>query len=175
MINGKKALLVLGAISAMNEIVIDAKQMGYYVVVTDYLENSPAKRYADETWMLSIDDVDGIVAKCKERNIDGVINYCIDPGQKPYQQICEKLGVPCVAGLEQFEIMTNKGLKNTQAIILGRIKKFAELIPITSNASICSVTRIVPISEAMLLPTFPARIKHMMEEENSNKIISRVV
>ena len=108
MINGKKALLVLGAISAMNEIVIDAKKMGYYVVVTDYLENSPAKRYADETWLLSIDDVDGIVQKCKERNIDGVINYCIDPGQKPYQQICEKLGVPCVAGAEQFEIMTNK-------------------------------------------------------------------
>ena len=58
MINGKKALLVLGAISAINEIVIDAKNMGYYVVVTDYLTSSPAKKYADETWMLSIDDVD---------------------------------------------------------------------------------------------------------------------
>ncbi len=108
MINGKKALLVLGAISAINEIVIDAKKMGYYVVVTDYLENSPAKKYADESWLLSIDDVDGIVAKCKERGIDGVMNYCIDPGQKPYQQICEKLGLPCVAGFEQFDIMTNK-------------------------------------------------------------------
>ncbi len=108
MINGKKALLVLGAISAMNEIVIDAKAQGYYVVVTDYLENSPAKKYADETWMLSIDDVDGIVRKCKERNIDGVMNYCIDPGQKPYQQICERLGLTCVAGREQFDIMTNK-------------------------------------------------------------------
>ena len=108
MINGKKALLVLGAISAMNEIVIDAKKMGYYVIVTDYLENSPAKKYADETWMLSIDDVDGIVEKCKERNVDGVMNYCIDPGQKPYQQICEKLNIPCVSGFEQFDIMTNK-------------------------------------------------------------------
>ena len=42
MINGKKAILILGAIAAMNEIVIDAKKMGYYVIVTDYLENSPA-------------------------------------------------------------------------------------------------------------------------------------
>ena len=49
MINGKRALLVLGAISAISEIVIDAKKMGYYVIVTDYLENSPAKKYADET------------------------------------------------------------------------------------------------------------------------------
>lgn len=108
MIDGKKAILMLGAISAMNEIVIDAKKMGYYVIVTDYLEASPAKKYADETWMLSIDDVDGIVEKCKERNVDGVMNYCIDPGQKPYQQICEKLGFPCVADFKQFDIMTNK-------------------------------------------------------------------
>lgn len=108
MINGKKAILFLGAIAAMNEIVIDAKKMGYYVIVTDYLENSPAKKYADECWMFSIDDVDGIVEKCIERNVDGVMNYCIDPGQKPYQQICEKLNLPCVANFEQFDIMTNK-------------------------------------------------------------------
>ncbi len=108
MINGKKAILIIGAISAMNEIVIDAKKMGYYVIVTDYLENSPAKKYADEAWLLSIDDVDGIVKKCRERNVDGVMNYCIDPAQKPYYEICERLGVPCVAGVEQFEIMTNK-------------------------------------------------------------------
>ena len=42
-----------------------------------------------------------------------------------------------------------------------------------SSASICSVMRIVPISEATLDPTLPERIKHMMVEENSNRIISR--
>ena len=108
MLNQKKVLLILGAISAMNEIVIDAKKKGYYTIVTDYLENSPAKKYADEAWLLSIDDVDGIVEKCKLRGVDGVMNYCIDPGQKPYQQICERLGLPCVAGQKQFDIMTNK-------------------------------------------------------------------
>ena len=108
MINGKKALLVLGAISVLNDIVKKAKEKGYYVIVTDYLENSPAKKYADECWLLSIDDVDGIVEKAKQRGVDGVMNYCIDPGQKPYQQICEKLDIPCVAGREQFDIMTNK-------------------------------------------------------------------
>ncbi len=108
MINGKKAILMIGAISAMNEIVIDAKKMGYYVVVTDWLPDSPAKKYADESWLLSIDEVDAIVEKCRERGVDGVMNYCIDPAQKYYYQICEKLGVPCVAGYEQFDIMTNK-------------------------------------------------------------------
>ncbi len=106
--DGKKVLLVLGAISAMNDIVKKAREKGYYVIVTDYKETSPAKKYADESWMLSIDDVDGIVEKARENNVDGVMNYCIDPGQKPYQEICERLGLPCVAGFEQFDIMTNK-------------------------------------------------------------------
>ena len=43
MLNQKKVLLILGAISAMNEIVIDAKKKGYYTIVTDYLKDSPAK------------------------------------------------------------------------------------------------------------------------------------
>ncbi|MCH5187316.1 MAG: ATP-grasp domain-containing protein [Oscillospiraceae bacterium] len=106
--DGKKVLLVLGGIAALQDIILNAQKKGYYVIVTDYLENSPAKKIADESWMLSIDDVDGIVEKAKAEGVDGVMNYCVDPGQKPYQKICEKLGVPCVAGFEQFDIMTNK-------------------------------------------------------------------
>ena len=59
--------------------------------------------------------------------------------------------------------------------ILGKIRKLAELIPIMSKASICWVTLIVPISEAMFEPTLPARIRHMMADENSRSMISRVV
>lgn len=44
-----------------------------------------------------------------------------------------------------------------------------------SKASICWVTRMVPNSEAILEPTLPAKIKHMILEENSSNIISRVV
>ena len=106
--NGKKALLVLGGIAALIDIIERAQAKGYYVIATDYLTDSPAKKAADEAWMLSIDDVDGIVARAREAGVDGVMNYCIDPGQKPYQQICQKLGLPCVAGFEQFDIMTNK-------------------------------------------------------------------
>ena len=71
--------------------------------------------------------------------------------------------------------ITKKGIIVIKAIILGRIRYPAELTPMISNASICWVTRMVPISEAILEPTFPARIKHMMEEEKSNNMISRVV
>lgn len=47
-------------------------------------------------------------------------------------------------------------------------------MPIMSRASICSVTRMVPISEAIFEPTLPARINDMIDDENSSRSISRV-
>ena len=46
--------------------------------------------------------------------------------------------------------------------------------PMISSASICSVMRMVPISEAMLDPTLPARINATTVEENSRIMVSRV-
>lgn len=110
MIDGKKVLLVMGGFAQVLDIVENARKKGIYVIVTDYLENSPAKEIADENYMISITDVEGIVDLCRSRNVDGVMNYCIDPGQKPYQQICERLGLPCYGTKEQFDIMTNKDI-----------------------------------------------------------------
>ncbi len=106
---GKKILILAGA-SVHNKVVRTAKEMGLYVIVTDYLEPhlSPAKQLADESWMYSITEVDAIVEKCKQEKVDAVLSFCIDPAQKPYQQICEKLGVPCYATKEQFDIFTDK-------------------------------------------------------------------
>lgn len=108
---GKKILILAGA-SVHNKVVRTAKEMGLYVIVTDYLEPhlSPAKQLADDSWMYSITDVDAIVERCKEEKVDAVLSFCIDPAQKPYQQICEKLGVPCYATKEQFDIFTDKRL-----------------------------------------------------------------
>ena len=108
---GKKLLVLAGA-SVHNKVVRTAKEMGLYVIVSDYLEPnlSPAKQLADESWMYSITDVDAIVERCKEEHVDAVLSFCIDPAQKPYQQICEKLNIPCYATKEQFEVFTDKRL-----------------------------------------------------------------
>lgn len=58
--------------------------------------------------MLNITDVDGIVEKCREEHVDGVMNFCIDPAQKPYYEICRRLNVPCIGTKETFEILTDK-------------------------------------------------------------------
>lgn len=106
-LKGKKLLILAGA-GVHNKVVRAAKEMGIYTIVTDYLPDSPAKQLADESWMYSITDTEEIVKRCQEENVDGVLSFCIDPAQKPYQQICEKLNLPCYATKEQFEIMTNK-------------------------------------------------------------------
>ena len=58
------------------------------------------------------------------------------------------------------------------AIILG--KKKNEFIPITSRASICSVTRIVPILKVMYDPTLPAIIIEINVGANSKITDCRV-
>lgn len=108
---GKKLLILAGA-SVHNKVVNAAREMGVYTIVTDYLpvELSPAKQLADEYWMLNITEVDAIVEKCKEEHVDGVLAFCIDPAQHPYQMICERLGLPCYGSKEQFDILTDKRL-----------------------------------------------------------------
>lgn len=110
-LKGKKLLILAGA-DVHCKLVNAAKDLGVYTIVTDYLpvERAPAKQIADEYWMIDITDVDAIVARCRESKIDGVLAFCIDPAQHPYQQICEKLGLPCYGTAMQFDIMTDKRL-----------------------------------------------------------------
>jgi len=104
---GKK-LLILGGASVHIKVVEAAKRMGLYTIVTDYLADSPAKQIADKHYMFNIYDVDEIVQMCREEGVDGVISTHLDPCQRPYQQICEKLGLPCFGDSQQVFRMTDK-------------------------------------------------------------------
>ncbi len=103
-----KKILILGGTAQQIKLVEAAKKMGVYTIVTDYLVDSPAKKVADESWMINVKDVDLIVKRCKQEKIDGVICGYIDPCQRPYQQICEELNLPCYGTKEQFFNMTDK-------------------------------------------------------------------
>lgn len=106
-LKGKK-LLILGGITAMVEVAKRAHELGIIVYVTDYLENSPAKKVADKSFMVSATDVDAVVKLCKEETVDGIITGNCDMLLPYYAQICNKLNFPCYGTVEQFEIMTDK-------------------------------------------------------------------
>ncbi len=105
-----KRLLILGGASVHCKVVEAAKEMGVYTIVTDYLVGSPAKRIANESWMLSITDVDEIAKRCWQERVDGILNVCIDPAQIPYQKLCAMLQLPCFGTEKQFGIFTNKSI-----------------------------------------------------------------
>lgn len=108
-LKGKK-LLVLGGAFQHCKVVEAAHELGVYVIVDDYfpVEKAPAKQIADKYYMHNITDIDEIVQMCKDEKIDGVIATSLDPCQKPYQQICERLGLFCFGTAEQYRVLTDK-------------------------------------------------------------------
>ena len=105
--NGKKLLILAGA-SVHIKLVEAAKRLGVYTVVTDYLDDSPAKNIADKSWMINITDIVKLCEESRKCGIDGVISGWIDPCQRPYQELCEQLGVPCLYNKDQVVKMTDK-------------------------------------------------------------------
>ena len=104
---GKK-LLVLGATSLMGEIVREAQRRGAYVVVVDYYEDSPAKKFADEALLMNATDVDALAEYVRENKIDGVLTGFADSLLPAYMQLCRKTGLPCYLDEEQLKFTTDK-------------------------------------------------------------------
>lgn len=123
-----KKLLVLAGQDVHRKLVEKAVEMGIYTVVADYLEDSPCKKIANESSMLSIMDVDGIVQYCKDNNIDGIVNFCNDPASRIVQQVSEKMGYHNIGTREQVETFTNKTLfkKECQKNGIDVIQEFSE-------------------------------------------------
>lgn len=104
---GKK-LLVLGGIKSAGDIVKHAQEMGAYVVVADYNEDSPAKKVADEGVLIDAMNVDAIVEYCKEANIDGVTTGFVDILMPVCYEVCKTLGLPYYATEKMLSMATNK-------------------------------------------------------------------
>lgn len=108
-IKGKK-LLILGGNALTSDIVIKAKELGVYTVVTDWNspEMSPSKKIADEYWMESLADVDKLSKLIKQHDIDGVITNYTDSYLPYYVSLCQSVGLPCLANMKQIEAISNK-------------------------------------------------------------------
>ena len=105
-----KKILILGGTSISRQIVYAAHEMGIEVFVTDYYEDSPAKKIADKSFMISATDVDAVVDLIKKESIDGVITGYADVLLPYYVQICQKANIPCYANLEAIRVTTDKAL-----------------------------------------------------------------
>lgn len=116
-LKGKK-LLILGGPALMSDVVAKAKELGVYTIVTDWyeLEKSPAKKLADEYWMDSVADIEGLAKKIKENGVTGVFTNYTDSYLPFYVNLCEKAGLPCLANMHQIETISNKDLSKQLCI-----------------------------------------------------------
>lgn len=104
-----KKLLILGATKLLCQIVNVAHKYGAKVVAIDYYENSPAKKIADENYLISTTDVSRIVELIKEKHIDGIITGFMDSMLPYYKEICEKTNLPSyITTNEQIVFTTEK-------------------------------------------------------------------
>ena len=108
-LKGKK-LLLLGTNMATCDMVNYAKSKGVHTIVSDYLdpENSPAKRIADEYWMISTDDIDLLEKKARENQVNGVIAGISDFNLKKALILCEKLDLPFYCTRDQMDVCSDK-------------------------------------------------------------------
>lgn len=105
-----KKILILGSASVHVKLIEAAQEMGIYTITTDNIsyDDSPGKKVADEYWDINIYDVDVIVDKARTSGVNGVICGWLDPAQRPYREICERLNLPCYGNEQQFITMTDK-------------------------------------------------------------------
>lgn len=105
-----KRLLVLGGTSASLDLVRLAQTLGVYVIVTDEADIAcrVSKQIADEVAMISTDDMKGLAELVKTQKVDGVFCGPSEFNLKNVIELCDKVGLPCYATPQQWDICSNK-------------------------------------------------------------------
>lgn len=103
-----KKILVMGANPETVSLIIKAKEMGIFTIVTDYDSNAFAKKYADQAENVNAVDVDALIELAKHEKVDGVVVGVAEALLPAYCEVCERLGFPAYSTKEKFAIMTRK-------------------------------------------------------------------
>lgn len=106
-LRGKK-LLFLGGVQRSCAIVKRAQELGVYVVVADYNEDSPAKKIADEAVLISATDVDALTEYCLENKIDGITTAYADVLLTACMEVGKRIGKPFYADELMIRLSTDK-------------------------------------------------------------------
>lgn len=108
--SNQKKIMLLGGIHYLLPVIKAAHEQGYYVITADYLPDNVAHRYSDEYVNVSIVDKDAVLKVAREREIDGIISFGVDPGVVSAAYVQEKMGLPSMGHYESVKILQNKDL-----------------------------------------------------------------
>ncbi|MEK4530991.1 ATP-grasp domain-containing protein [Solibacillus sp. FSL K6-1554] len=107
-----KKILMLGGASFQVPAIKKAREMGYYVIVCDYVEESPGYEYAHEYYNISTTDKERVLSLAKSLKIDGIVCYAAESGLLTVAYVAEQLKLTSHP-YKSVEILTNKDLFRT--------------------------------------------------------------
>lgn len=103
-----KKILILGANTETIPLVKTAQKMGVFVIVTDNVPTSPAKKYANKAINIDGKDLDSIVKFCKEESVDSVLVGVADKLVQTYTKVCSALEIKSYVTFEAASVLSNK-------------------------------------------------------------------
>lgn len=177
-----KIAIVLGGTSPHSILVQKLKVRGYYVLLVDYLDNPPAKQFADEHIQASTLDKDVVLKIALEKKADIIISTCIDQANSVCCYVAEKLNLPHPYSYETSlnvtdkelmkRIMMDNGIPTSSYIVVEdmdnidwtKVKFPAVVKPVDCNSS-KGVRKVDSIGEAKL------RIAEAIELSRTHKAI----
>jgi biotin carboxylase len=109
-LKGKK-LLVIGSDASNNSIILAAREMGVYTIVTDGIADrtrTPAKNISDEAWDIDYSDIKALSEKCREAGVSGVFAGYSEFRVLAACRLANALRLPFYANEEQIDLTRNK-------------------------------------------------------------------
>lgn len=104
----KPVAIILGGTFPHIELINNLKKRCYYTILIDYLDNPPAKEYADEHIIESTLNKDLVLQIAKKRNTELIISSCVDQANVTVCYVAEKLNLPHPYSYEIAKIISNK-------------------------------------------------------------------
>lgn len=102
-----KRLLVLGD-SSTKDVILLAKRMGVYTIVTGIHPNAETRLLADENYVIPSDDYESLSILIHKKEIDGVMTGASEFQIQCMIRLCEKVGLPIYVNEDQWNLCQNK-------------------------------------------------------------------
>ena len=142
-----KVAIVLGGTSAHIELIRNLQKRKYYTILADYLDNPPAKSFADEVVLASTLDQEEILNLAKERGAELVISACVDQANITACYVMEKLNFKPPYSYDTAKAITNKGEMKKKMVEYG--------IPTSEYVYVDENTN----TDSLELPPYPVMVK----------------
>lgn len=104
----QKKIMLLGGLRYLLPVIEAAHKLGYYVITCDYLPDNIAHKYSDEYVNVSIIDKEAVLAVAREKQIDGIMSFAVDPGVVTAAYVQDRMGLPAFGPYESVCILQNK-------------------------------------------------------------------